>query len=367
MDDFNVSSLHESKNEWGSRLLTILTPHIVEGLRSIFEEAVKLCRDNGEMDKYLMTFQNFITRIPKWNPNIIESERRRIVDKSGCGYLEDLVTCVHIIQLKLLSAIRVGQKQKKIDITIPKLDDFIHKIYINVARKTYKNVYLFELNIPPLQIQKHHRELEIIVQECILNTVRDSIPVEAILQAYMDETVEEHVTEEIKEQEIEDPNKSAEKANEKPKIISETKESDASEAAKEDSGPRQLESDPVTAILEQNKLEAQLAFPELTSDTTGGSSSSKLSFNDVDFARDSENNEHVIEAPKSYDRLEEISAMRNAQRKQAEEEDDDDDENIKLQIFDQDVALDSLDVHNIEFPELKLEPDLLLDDVEVLA
>jgi hypothetical protein len=114
MDDFNVSSLHESKNEWGSRLLTILTPHIIDGLKSIFEEAVKLCRDNGEMDKYLMTFQNFITRIPKWNTNIILMEKNRIVEKSGCGYLEDLITCVHIIQLKLLSAIRVGQKQKKI-------------------------------------------------------------------------------------------------------------------------------------------------------------------------------------------------------------------------------------------------------------
>jgi hypothetical protein len=365
MDDFNVSSLHESKNEWGSRLLTILTPHIIDGLRSIFEEAVKLCKDNGEMDKYLMTFQNFITRIPKWNPNIIEAERVRIIDKSGCGYLEDLVTCVHIIQLKLLSAIRVGQKQKKIDITIPKLNDFIHKIYINVARKTYKNVYLFELNIPPLQIQKHHRELEIIVQECILNTVRESIPVEAILQAYMDETVEEHVTEEIKEQEIEEPQDNSDKKS--PQIISETKDTASSNS--ENDGPRQLESDPVTAILEQNKLEAQLAFPELTSDDSensynSSSSSSKLSFNDVDFARDFNNNEHVIEAPKTVDRLEEISALRNAQRKIADEADD---ENIKLQIFDQDVTLDSLDVHNIEFPELKLEPDLLLDDVEVLA
>ena len=26
---------------------------------------------------------------------------------------------------------RVGQKQKKIDISVPKLDDFIHKTYIN--------------------------------------------------------------------------------------------------------------------------------------------------------------------------------------------------------------------------------------------
>ena len=86
-----------------------------------------------------MPFQNLITRIPKWNPSIIEQDRKRIIERSGCGYLEELVTCVHIIQLKLLTAMRVGQKQKKIDINIPKLDDFIHKIYINVARKIYKN------------------------------------------------------------------------------------------------------------------------------------------------------------------------------------------------------------------------------------
>lgn len=366
MDDFNVSSLHESKNEWGARLLTIVTPHIIDGLKSIFEEAVKLCRDNNEMDKYLMTFQNFITRIPKWNSNIIETEKNRIVERSGCGYLEDLVTCVHIIQLKLLSAIRVGQKQKKIDITIPKLDDFIHKIYINVARKIYKNVYLFELNIPPLQTQKHHRELEIIVQECILNTVRDSIPVEAILQAYMDETIEEHVVEEIKEQEIEDPNKDAK--NDSPtQVISETKETEVKQNSDTDA-PRQLESDPITAILEQNKLEAELAFPSLSNEGESSSfaaSSSKLSFSDVDYAADSENNVQVVDAPKNFERLEEISAMRNAQRKM--DDDEDEDENVRLQIFDQDVALDSLDVHNIEFPEMRLEPDLLLDDVEVLA
>ena len=197
MDDFNVSALHESKNEWGSRLVTILTPLIIDGYKSILDESVKLCKENGEMDKYLMTFQNLISRIPKWNTQIIETERKRICDKSGCNYLEDLVTCVHIIQLKILTAMRVGQKQKKIDINIPKLDDFIHKTYINVARKIYKNVYLFETNIAPLSIQKHYRELEIIVQECILNTLRESIPVESILKAYMDETVEEDVIEEI--------------------------------------------------------------------------------------------------------------------------------------------------------------------------
>ena len=345
MDDFNVSSLHESKNEWGSRLLTILTPHVVDGLKSIFDEAVKLCRDNNEMDKYLMTFQNFITRIPKWNPTIIETERKRIVEKSGCNYLEDLVTCVHIIQLKLLTAIRVGQKQRKLDVSIPKLDDFIHKIYINVARKIYKNVYLFEINIPPLQIQKHFRELEIIVQECILNTVRDSIPVESILQAYMDQTVEEDVTEEVKEQIIEQPTKKEEETQ----IIKEG----GSTEEKVDSSlvPTSEEIDSQPKTLETTFIETEKP-------------SSRLSFNDVDYTMDEHNNEISIEASKDVDRLEQISVERNAQRKL---ESDDDDGDSRLRIMDEDVHLGSLDVHNIEEPDINLIPDLLLDDIEVLA
>jgi hypothetical protein len=308
MDDFNVSSLHESKNEWGARLLTILTPLIIEGFKSIFDESYKLCKDNNEGDKYLMTFQNFITRIPKWNAAIIESEKKRIIDRSGCSYLEELVTCIHIIQLKLLTAMRVGQKQKKIDINIPKLDDFIHRSYINVARKIYKNVYLFELNCPPLQIQKHNRELEIIVQECILNAVRDSIPVESILKAYMDETVEEDVVEEIKEQIINPPIK-----------------------------------------------------PEKQAIFEGKDGNVSLKFNDIDSVM-GKNGEELIDAPKTIERLEEISALRNMQRKIEEEEDDE-----KLKISNEEVSLDSLDVHMINPPEVKLDTDFLLDDIEILT
>ena len=200
MDEYNISMLYSSKDEYCCRLLNILTPLMIEGIKSIFREAVDLCKKNNEPSKYLMTFQNFITRIPKWNSEIIETERKRIVEKSGCIYLEDLVTCIHIIQLKLLTSMRVGQKQKKIDISILKLDEFIHKCYINVARKVYKNVYLFELNIEALQIQKNNRELEIITKECILNTIRDSIPIETILKAYLDETVEDEYIEETKEE-----------------------------------------------------------------------------------------------------------------------------------------------------------------------
>jgi hypothetical protein len=292
MDDFNISTLHESRNEWSARLISILTPLVIDGYKSILNEAIKLCKENNEMEKYLMTFQNLISRVPKWNSIIIENERKRIIEKSGCNYLEDLITCVHIIQLKILTVMRVGQKQKKIDINIPKLDDFIQNVYIHVARKIYKNVYLFDVNVAPLQIQKHNRELELIVQECILNTLRESVPVEAILRAYMDETVEEDVVEEIKEE--------------------------IKEQLLEPTQQQQIQSEPSS---QQN----QLGGSNQNNDTN-----SKISFNDIDLVKDQFNKEQEIMAPKTIDRLEQISEQRAIQRK-LESEDDDNENNDQIE------------------------------------
>ena len=314
MDDFNISTLHESKNEWGSRLITIMTPMIITGFKSILDESIKLCKENNEHDKYLMTFQNLVSRIPKWNTQIIETERKRICEKSGCNYLEELITCVHIIQLKILTSMRVGQKQKKIDINIPKMDEFVHKTYINVARKVYKNVYLFEVGIQPLQIQKNYREIEIIVQECILNTVRESIPVEAILKAYMDETAEEDVVEEVSEQITEEP------------------------------------------------IKAKMVEQVAVNDTEFVSS--KLKFDDVDYMQATDGNVSNVNAPKSLDRLEEISEMRNTQRKMEEEEEEEDRD--KIHISGESFNLDAMDIHNIEEPKIDLLPDLLMDEIEIL-
>tara|TARA_Y100001970_G_C14254939_1_gene874564 strand:+ start:3967 stop:5034 length:1068 start_codon:yes stop_codon:yes gene_type:complete len=236
MDDFNLTTIIESKNEWSARLVNILTPCIIEGIKSIFEESYKMCLENEEEEKYLMTFQNLLNNIPKWSSQIVDVEKDRILTSSCCNYLEDLLTCVHISQLKSLTSSRVGLKQKKIDIDIPNLNSFIHKTYINVARKIYINVYLFEKDIMPLQIQKNNRELEIIVKECILNTIRDNIPIENILKNYLDESIETDVQVEetreviadeemIKKQEKEKKEKELEKAKQevKDKIKKENK------------------------------------------------------------------------------------------------------------------------------------------------
>ena len=188
MDDFSPESLAESKNEWCARLVSVVTPAVIEGLQGIFQEALELCTTNGQDDKYLMTFQNFLGRVPKWNQSIIDAEKDRVEKRGACPYLSDLITCVHIVHLKALTCARATPDQKRIEIDIPSASDFIHKVYIAVARQVYTNVYLFDKDIPALDIQRNKRELEYQIRECILDTVRATMPVGDILKAYIAET-----------------------------------------------------------------------------------------------------------------------------------------------------------------------------------
>ena len=318
MDDFVLENLQMSRNDFCSRLINILTPHIHSGLKSIFDEAWRICVDNGETTKYLMTFQNFLLRVPKWNTSIIEKETQRISEQTGCGHIEELITCVHIIHLKTLTCVRAGSKQKKIDIAIPKLSEFIHKVYINVARKVYSNVYLFEKTKQHLQIQKNNYHLEGFIKECILNTIRDSIPIEHLLKVYIEDQFIEEDTEVIDTEEIiaQDP------------VIEEEEE----EREEENANPVE---------------EAQNAGNNRHDEDNGGVKRQTITFNDVDRVRtmnDTDSTEELVNAPKTLERLEEISMKSFAKRKEEQENDDDDeDENDALQIGEP-VSLGDLDI-----------------------
>ena len=315
MDDFVISNLNESRNEWCARLVSLFTPLVIEGIRSIFNESWNMCVDSNDAGKYLMTFQNLLSRIPTWNTTTIEEERKRIIERSGCNYLEDLITCVHVIQLKVLTCIRVGNKQKKIDISIPKLDSFIHKVYIHVARKVYMNVYLFEKGITALAIQKNNRELEMIVQECILTAIRESVPTEEIIRAYLDESVEQE--EEVVIENIAEP------------------QHDAATAAAADVAKKET---PTVEVVMPDVVPSIKNIDDEPATT-------RLTFNDFDSVLDTENKEEMVNAPKTIERLEEISAERAFQRKLEEEEEEMED---RIRISTDSIDLGELGITDLD-------------------
>jgi len=372
MDDYSVTSLYESKNEWASRLVNILTPLIQEGFRSILDEAVKLCVGNKEHDKYLMTFQNLLSRVPKWNPNIIKEETERIKERSTCGYLEDLITCVHIIHLKCMTVMRVGNKQKKVDIKIPQLADFIHKIYVNSARKLYSNVYIFERGIAPLHTQRNNREFEIIVKECIYNTIRDNIPVEELIKMYLEETIEDvvEVTENeevIKQEPIlseEDANLSARRRSnhsstrrrrhrERDRVSSEDDITDASAGEGAGAGADRIEN------------------LDFVGELNGSGGSDGDNGDNGDNGSGGESNNNGVSFGENEIRTFETDA--NERKNEYMTHDTDADADVDADVDDDgrlsiggDIKLDTLDIHTLnDIQHINAPP--LLDDIEVLA
>jgi hypothetical protein len=328
MDDCNLTNLNEAKNEWAARLVSTLAPCVVDGVQTIFKEAWRLCVDSGETSKYLMTFQNLLNVIPSWNKTIIEDERKRIEEKSKCNYLGDLITCVHIIQLKCLTSIRAGNRQKKIDITIPNLDTFIHKVYIQTARCLYKNVYLFEINVTALQKQRNNHELTKFVEECIIKTVRESIPTEEIIRAYLDESTEEEeevIIEPIKVNT--DPIGLTEtslgvfeaQAQPEPATMATTEAVTTAEAVEKPVYEEPKPPEVVPSIMNTNDNETPVV--------------SRLTFSDIDSAVDVGGKTTEIHASKDIDRLEDLSISRSLQNQMSNLDDLDISENPSISLL----------------------------------
>ncbi len=269
---------------------------------------------------------------------------------------------------------RVGNKQKKVDIKIPQLADFIHKIYVNTARKVYSNVYIFERGIQPLHTQRNNREFEIIVKECIYNTIRDNIPVEELIKMYLEETIEDVVevteNEEVIQQEPilseEDANLSARRRQHHGSTRRRRhrdRVSDQDGGAAGDSVGDNVSAATIDQLDFVGELNgsANVVSSELTTasnDTLesgngsgGGSVGSVISFG--------ENQVRTFET--------DSSERKNEYMTHDDDDDADDDEADvgRLKIGD-DIRLDTLDIHTLnDIQEINAPP--LLDDIEVLA
>ena len=130
------------------------------------------------------------------------------------------------------------------------------------------------------------------------------------------------------------------------------------ETKKEDKKEDNTENkDPITLSIEEKEKDE----PEIVLEPLEKPKTTELSFSDKDITVDQEGKQEVIEAPKTLERLEEISKINNEKRKAEEEEKNDEDAPLN---FGDDITLD-LGIENLSiYP--KPSNDILLKDIEVL-
>jgi len=258
-----------------------------------------------------------------------------------------------------MTVVRVGNKQKKVDIKLPELSDFVHKVYVNSARKLYSNVYIFEKGNHPLQVQRNNREFEIIVKECIYNTIRDNIPVEDLIKMYLEETIEDVVevteNEEVIQQEPiiseADANLSARR---RAHHNSSTRRRRHRDRVDGDDGDDGVEGNSSSTI---DQLDFVGELNGSTASTGGGGGGSGVGGGGVGVSF-GENELRTFETDSS-ERVNEYA--RDADDADADA-DDEDSGRIKIGA---DIQLDTLDIHSLnEYQNINASP--LLEDIEIL-
>ena len=185
MEENNTSIFTQAKIEYTQQLIDVLTPNMFDGIKSIYDES-KVVFSTQTNHSILTLFRTFLEKVPEWNNELVEVETERIINQSHCDWLDDLVTAVFISHTKILTSIGPNMKNTRVNLTIPKTINFIHKCYINLAREIWKNPYLYDENVSGSEYQKNMRTIELIIKENIENTIRKLLPVKEILKDHLD-------------------------------------------------------------------------------------------------------------------------------------------------------------------------------------
>ena len=215
----------DAKTEYTRQLTQFCLNSFMSYFLSLLDESKEADKDSK---KLLLNFQNSLKSIPEWNYEKVQKETVRILKDINCDYFDDLLSAVFVAHTKVLSAIRLTTKQKKLQITVPKVEHFLHHTLIECARILWSNVYLYSPSGSSIERQKNLREIERLIQDGILQSIRSMLPVKNILKEYLKDDVDDDDDDEdeVKNEKIE---KKEEEKKEEEKKEEEKKEEEKKE------------------------------------------------------------------------------------------------------------------------------------------
>ena len=163
-----------------------LSPHVADGLWSIYDNALKACQRNAQPEKTLQTFQNLLTRIPHWNEETLQKEVERIEISSKCDYIEDLVLGVFVSYIRAFASLQQSEATHvEIPFERPPLPKFIQSFYTSSARKCWASAYLFKtIGTSSEQQARNRRDIEGLLETALSEVIDSFIPWRDISKAY---------------------------------------------------------------------------------------------------------------------------------------------------------------------------------------
>ena len=183
MNDSIANTYSDARSEYTKQLCQLLVPSYFQWYLVILEKARE--QATQEPKKLLWHFQTLLNDIPEWNMEKVNTEISQLQTSCGCDYMEDLLTAVFIAHTKVLTSIRVSNKQKKVQITVPKVEHFLFKVLCESSKLLWGSSFLFREGISSIDKQQNYRAIESLLSEGIIQAVRNMIPVKSILRDFV--------------------------------------------------------------------------------------------------------------------------------------------------------------------------------------
>jgi hypothetical protein len=188
MEDTSAAIYSEAKSEYTKQLVFNFQPVLLRFFLDRYTEAKTAVAVVSKTKSALSEFQDSLSQIPEWNLDKVQRETGALIQAIHCDYIEDLITAVFIAHTKILSAIRLHAKpRRKINITVPKPEHFMHRTMSECSRILWSSVYLFSDTVSSLDRQKNMSDVNRSLEEGILQAIRNLLPVKSILRDSLQE------------------------------------------------------------------------------------------------------------------------------------------------------------------------------------
>jgi hypothetical protein len=221
VQDSSAAIYSEAKSEYTDQLVFNFQPALLRFFLDRFTEVKGSPTVSSKNKSALSEFQESLSQIPDWNLDKVHSETSELLKAIHCDYIEDLITAVFIAHTKILSAIRLHSKpRRKINITVPKPDHFMHRTMSECSRFLWSNVYLFDDTVSSVDRQKNMNDVNKLLERGILQAIRNLLPVKSILRDSLQEDDDDAIQVNTQEELAETPlmTKSEEPKVEEPKV-----------------------------------------------------------------------------------------------------------------------------------------------------
>jgi hypothetical protein len=169
--------LVEAERKYTSKLCDAMLPVMIDAFWEIWLESKK----KAEGRKVLITFQEMLRDVKHTWSNTMVKKHVDEIQKNN-SLFPNLLAAVFVIHVKILSAIRIDPKSKKISLKLPGNDVFVHTCYINAAKDLYEDPYVIS---DEMKISERNENLNKRFTKCIKDAIDALVPTEEILKTYL--------------------------------------------------------------------------------------------------------------------------------------------------------------------------------------